>query len=131
MGRGTHVTTGRNNHSSMSNHYPGGHIRNSLKYHGNTRENRPGGYVAKITMTHTVLPVQEIDVKSGEIIVGKDFNGVIIVIPEFRISMMVGHQAITVISKMEKECGMVGIITITILGMITTTITFIEGSLFT
>ena len=50
-------------------------------------------------------------------------NGVILVILEFRIAMMVDSQAITVISRMEKEYDIVGLVTITIPGVIPTTIT--------
>jgi len=48
--------------------------------------------------------------------------GVEMVIPEFKIATTVSFQAITVVGRMEKEYGMVGLITITIPGVIPTTI---------
>ena len=44
----------------------------------------------KITMIHTVLPVQETDINSGKLIVAHHVNGIIMVTPEFRIAIMVG-----------------------------------------
>ena len=85
---------------------------------------------------HTILSLQEKEEDSGIIMVAPDLqivvtigcqaitvNGVIMVIPEFRIAMMVGSQAITIIRKMEKECGMVGLMTIS--GVFPTTITIL------
>ena len=51
--------------------------------------------------------------------------GILMVIPEFRIAMLVGSQVITVIIRMEKECGIVGLITTTITGVVPTTITIL------
>ena len=87
---------------------------------------------------HTVLSPQEIEEDSGVIMVAPDFrivvtvgcqvitnNSVILVIPEFRIIMMIGSQDITVIDRIEKECGMVDLITITIPGVVPTTISIL------
>jgi len=87
---------------------------------------------------YTVLSPQETEEDSGVIMVAPDFrivatigcqaitvNDVIMMIPEFRLVMMVGSQVIIVISRMEKECGMVAIMTITIQGMVPTTITIL------
>ena len=87
---------------------------------------------------HTILSRQEHIEYSGVIIAAPDFqivvtvrceaitdNSIIMVIPEFRIDMMVGYQAITIIRIMENKCGMVGIMTIAIPGMVCTTITIL------
>ena len=47
---------------------------------------------------------------------------IIMVILDLRIVMMVSSQDINVISRMKKECGMVGIMTITIPGVVPTNI---------
>ena len=52
-------------------------------------------------------------------------NGVIRVIPEFRIAMMIGSQSMTIISRLEKEYGMVDLMTITIPGAVSKTITIL------
>ena len=49
-------------------------------------------------------------------------NGVIVAIPGFKIAMIVGYQVITVIIRMEKQCDMVGLMTITIPGVVLTVI---------
>ena len=82
-------------------------------------------------MISTVLPVQETDVDSGELAAAHNFNGVIVVIPEFRIAMMVGPQAITTIIRMEKEYSVVGFTTINIPGVVLTTITILRENILT
>ena len=92
----------------------------------------------KIIIIHTVLSPQEIETEGYTsktivapnflivVMVGSQtitFNGVVMVIPEFRIAMMIGSQATTAIIRMKKECVMLGIMTITILGMVPETIT--------
>ena len=129
-----HVPTGRNNHSSVSKR-----DGNVPKNHGNTRNHRPGGGILlKIIIMHTVLSPQEPEEETGEIVLDPDFprimmagcqaitvNGVVIVIPELRIAILVGSQAITVISRMKKEYSMVGLMTITIPGVVPMTATIL------
>ena len=87
---------------------------------------------------YAILSPQGIEEDSGLIMVTPNFwivvmvgfqaiavNGVIMVIPKFRIAMMVGSQAIAVISRMKTECGMVGLMTIIIMGVVPTTTTIL------
>ena len=84
-----------------------------------------------IIIMHPILFPQRIEADSGVIMLAPDFwivvtvgchtitiNGVIMVIPKSRIAMMVDSQSITVISRIEKEYGMVGLTIITIPGVV-------------
>ena len=79
----------------------------------------------EITMIHMVIQAQKTEVDSGRIIGAHDYTDIIMVIPELIIAMMVGPQAINIMSRMEKDIGMVVFTTITIPGVVPMTITIL------